>query len=514
MTSAALFVRSKITAPLLVALVAVALCLPFYRYAIWMGDEGVLLHGADRLLRGEKLYLDFFEFLPPGGFFLTAAWLSVVGQTHGSSRALGVLFIAGIACFTYLACLRASRRGLLSAAIAIGWTYMSQRYWTQLNHHYLTTFYSLVSLWFVLRALERPRTGMAAPFWAGVMAGCAVTTTTTRGAFAVLAAAASLARRGRGPVARLLLGATVFPLLAVAVLAATGALGAALGSVFLRTASRYARIQYVAWGTDAGFQNFPLVWLFPLAGALLVLTCARGGWRASLRDEKLVACASFALAGFGGCFPRPDATHIAFAVPLVCPLLADCVARLLVSAPRRYALAALALAAACSLLPAAVYARAALGVLRLPSEPTPRGSVVLRAEADGERAALRRIAAAPPGAVCFFYPYMPMLAFLTGCRHAARHDIFMPGYTMSAEYVEACHSMMRDATWVVVDRLWTDPKSLQTFFPAMDEADPPDKRRFEAALGSGFELVERVGTFEILRRTPAASADLCGRVAF
>ena len=54
-------------------LVAVALltglsCLPFLRIVFLLGDEGVLLQGADRLLRGERLYREFFEFLPPGGF--------------------------------------------------------------------------------------------------------------------------------------------------------------------------------------------------------------------------------------------------------------------------------------------------------------------------------------------------------------------------------------------------------------------------------------------------------------
>src|SRR5271166_138883 len=52
---------------LAVGLITVALCLPFIRYVGWLFDEGVFLHGAERMLRGDKLYLDFFEFLPPGG---------------------------------------------------------------------------------------------------------------------------------------------------------------------------------------------------------------------------------------------------------------------------------------------------------------------------------------------------------------------------------------------------------------------------------------------------------------
>jgi hypothetical protein len=35
-----------------VGLIAVTLCLPFIRYVGWLGDEGVILHGAERALRG------------------------------------------------------------------------------------------------------------------------------------------------------------------------------------------------------------------------------------------------------------------------------------------------------------------------------------------------------------------------------------------------------------------------------------------------------------------------------
>jgi len=53
-----------------VGLITAALCVPLIRYVWWLGDEGVLLHGAERMLRGEKIYIDFFQFLPPGGFMI------------------------------------------------------------------------------------------------------------------------------------------------------------------------------------------------------------------------------------------------------------------------------------------------------------------------------------------------------------------------------------------------------------------------------------------------------------
>src|SRR5262245_15566129 len=97
------------------------LCLPFAHAVFGLGDEGVLLHGAERLLRGQGLYVDFFEFLAPGGFLLVAAWFGITGISLSSARLLAILTITAIACFTYLACRSASRHASTSALVVIGW---------------------------------------------------------------------------------------------------------------------------------------------------------------------------------------------------------------------------------------------------------------------------------------------------------------------------------------------------------------------------------------------------------
>jgi hypothetical protein len=51
-----------------VAAFAVAVCGAIFRYLGWLGDEGIILHGAVRLLGGETIYRDFFELGPPGAF--------------------------------------------------------------------------------------------------------------------------------------------------------------------------------------------------------------------------------------------------------------------------------------------------------------------------------------------------------------------------------------------------------------------------------------------------------------
>ena len=49
----------------LVALAAALLCAPFFRVLVFLGDEGSLLHEAELILQGKRIYADFFQFLPP-----------------------------------------------------------------------------------------------------------------------------------------------------------------------------------------------------------------------------------------------------------------------------------------------------------------------------------------------------------------------------------------------------------------------------------------------------------------
>src|SRR5262245_24891547 len=64
---------------------------------------------------------------------------------------------------------------------------------------------------------------------------------------------------------------------------------------------------------------------------------------------------------------------------------------------------------------------------------TPRGRVTLLNN-NGARELIARIAAAPPSDRYFFYPYMPMLTFLTARQDVSKYDIFIPNYTTPSQY--------------------------------------------------------------------------------
>src|SRR5438046_5546109 len=122
-----------------VALSAALVCVPFFRYVEWLGDEGVLLHGAMRILGGEVLYRDFFEFLAPGGFLIVATWMKLFGVDFGSVRVLALGVVAATAALLYAAARLSSGNRPLAALLAIAWAVFSPRAWTGVFLHWITT---------------------------------------------------------------------------------------------------------------------------------------------------------------------------------------------------------------------------------------------------------------------------------------------------------------------------------------------------------------------------------------
>src|SRR5262249_968513 len=154
-------------------------------------------------------------------------------------------------------------------------------------------------------------------------------------------------------------------------------------------------------------------------------------------------------------------------------------------------------------------------VLRWEIVRTPRGDVALFREpgVPGIPELLTRIAATPSGDAYFFYPYLSVLAFLTAREQVSKYDVFMPGYTLPSQYQDAFISVMRHASWVVIDRRLTDPKVLKQAFPAMRNAEPPETKRFEQALDDNFELAAQEGGFVLRRRREGISDAVCAGLA-
>src|SRR5205807_10234559 len=134
----------------------------------------------------------------------------------------------------------------------------------------------------------------------------------------------------------------------------------------------------------------------------------------------------------------------------------------------RYALAAVVISLGIPSI--AVFSYFSYIALRGELVATPRGRVTLLYE--GTQELLPRIVAAPSSDGYFFYPNMPMLSFLTARGQISKYDILYPGWTTPSQYQDACISVLRHASWLVIDRNWTSPsfERLRLTYPAIPDA--------------------------------------------
>lgn len=496
-----------------VALLSTMLCLPFLYYIEWVGDEGILLNGATRMLSGERLYVDFFEFYPPGGFLLLESWFCIVGSSFFSARILAILTIVGISLLTYLCCHEVSRRSsFFSAMVAIGWVIVSQLVWkTQISHHWFTTLFSMFSAWAALRSARSGTASGMMCFASGLAAGAAAMITPTRGALVVLASSIAFIRRtGTLGFTKFVLGCAVAPIVAATYIIYQGASVSAFADVIVFPATQYSSIQVVPFGFGGDWRSpLKLVYFFDF---FLTLTVLVSDWSRCLRDPVLRTSVALALAGLLGAYPRPDLAHIAFALPLALPLMAYCVAALS-KVHSRFTYLAAALIFFSWFPTARAFYWTAIEIMNMKLTHTERGYVAF-AE-DGAAELVSQVGLEPAGDNFFFYPYMPMLSYLTGREQASRYELFLPYYTTADQYSESCKAVLGDVSVVVVNAEWTDQRFLRRLFPTMKEAKLAEKEEFDAVLRSGFAPYWQAGAFQMLRRVKDVPDRACpgGRAA-
>jgi len=489
-----------------VALITALLCAPFFRVVYGMADEGAILRGAELMLRGKKLYADFFEFLPPATYLLTTAWFALAGLSIASARTLAILTVVGIACFTFLSSRQASKDAPLSAVLVCSWAMMSQWQWLQVSHHWFTTFFSMLAAWAALASLgqSQPRSSLW-PVVAGLASGAAITTMQTCGLWVALATI--IAFRTRSELLAYVLGLALIPAIVILYLVEQNTLAAAFDDVVIFAATQYASIQSVPFGYGTSTLDYPISYLFPLV-AFLAIFIGISDWRTHLREHRFQLCIALALAGLVGCFPRPDVVHIGFGAPLALPLLAYCAGPLVRRLSPPYRRAAIAATVVFYLPPVVAYVNLSNNAFHARAVPTPRGDTIFASNQDMSKI-IGRIAAIPPGESFFFYPFMPLLPFLTAREHVSKYDLFVPWYTTPAQYQSACQSLVREATWVVLDRRFRDNSYWKGAYPAIPDAEPRETIQFEKALKSAFAPVVTEGDFDLRRRRPGISDDLC-----
>ena len=88
----------------------------FRRYTTMEPDEGIVLEGAQRVLRGEILYRDFFSFFTPGSYYFLAMIFKLFGNTFTVARIVLLVFGSCYSVLAYLLSRRVCSRSIADAA--------------------------------------------------------------------------------------------------------------------------------------------------------------------------------------------------------------------------------------------------------------------------------------------------------------------------------------------------------------------------------------------------------------
>ena len=126
------------------------LLLPNYSYYA-NSDEGVILAGAWNLLNGQKIFIDFFSFIPPGSFYFVYAIWRIFTPSYLLAKFLSLLLIYFSAVGTYFIAKTVSKNkyNILMPALFI----LASFSWQAINHNTYNIFFIIWGAYFFIRAI-------------------------------------------------------------------------------------------------------------------------------------------------------------------------------------------------------------------------------------------------------------------------------------------------------------------------------------------------------------------------
>ncbi len=169
--------------------VTVAYLWIFRRYTSMEPDEGIVLEGAQRILRGEVPYRDFFSYFTPGSYYFLALLFKIFGSSFLVART-ALVFFGGIysAVAYFLARRVCSRASAIFVAAVVALTTLPYRF--EVLHNWDSTLWACLAVYCAVRWLESPRWTWA--FATGSLASLTCLFEQSKGAGLVLGLGAGL----------------------------------------------------------------------------------------------------------------------------------------------------------------------------------------------------------------------------------------------------------------------------------------------------------------------------------
>ena len=458
-------------APLLV-FVGAALFLWFAfgnRLILGTNDEGIYLDAAQRILHGQKPYVDFFGVMTPCSFWIQALAFRLLGVTQLAGRAPVILYIALECALIYWLIERYASRaaGIVTALFFLAFQTADPSMITA-THRWDSGALALGSIAICVAAqAELPRQWLAV---SGFLIACAALATPSVALVGIVTLVWLRKRAGW-----YLLGASMGGLAAVAVLSLGGMLPAFVRQ--LQWLSRnYSSVNVMRYGSiiggyralfeGAGVWELPIRFcvVFCLAlPAILPVAALLVGWR-RVNSYLLLSIAALV----ASTYPRSDVAHLAYISALPYAVTGILVYRLVPARPRAWLVIFVGVWAA-------VFGLQPQLPGRLVPLQTPVGDVRASvAEAPAVRELLARV---QPGQALFVYPYKPLFYFLTQTENPTRYSYLGPGMMTSEDAGLALEELQTNPPeWVLYmdlnrtefERVFPSGKGLDWHYPQIE----------------------------------------------
>lgn len=422
-------------------------------------DESYILVQATRILDGERLYRDMFQFIMPGTHWLVAAGFALFGATIGTAKMIAAAVNAATVVLAFTTARRLGVRRVLAVLPPLAFLALAQPAWPYVSPHWVSTALLTLLAWLAVapRALERPRR-----LWAigltlgliGIVQQQKVPATVAGLTIAVLLAAwirrDPAAPPWYGRLLRIAAGSLLVVLPVMAFLLATVRISRLFDFLVRFPLTGYREANHAAWGQvlvmNAGLARYvvptilrALPILLPLAAVAATCGCLRR-WprdRVVQWSTLLVLSATAALS----ILYFPDFIHVGFIAPPFFVLAALLLDTLLAAIPRRLQAIAAPLLAVALALPLGVHMARNAARMRaeysLPTD-TPFGRIDFSNTTEQEIAAAvaqqLRAAGRPD---LFIYPGYDALYLTAGAKNATPFEVLLPGYNPPEHFAEA-----------------------------------------------------------------------------
>jgi hypothetical protein len=513
---------------LLLFIFALAYLYLFARILWRIGDEGMLVYGAQMVTQGALPYRDFFEVMGPGSFYWLALFFQVFGTTIAVARGLLVVTAAVVILLIYWMTRRVYR-GPFELLPSLLFLAIGVPLWAGTSHHWDAIFFGLLAVAAFFLWQDRKRTWFLA--LAGALAGVTSCFMQPKGLYLVLALLLAVwinARRAGAAASRtwahlgILLGSyAAVGGVVLLCFAVAGGLHDLIDANLLWPLQNYSNLNVCPYGYGLMEVLFPsyvkvLDYLLPfpvnrIAGGLILVPfalvyclpvllvgltgvwCRRRENRSRIFSAVLLPYWTADLALWVSELHRKDFMHLIYGAPLQLILF-------MVIWHYNFAAKKMLNAVGLGLLSLSVLAFGALNGLLAASASeiitTRRGAVYAFKQDPALNFLIKHT---KPGDYVFVYQYYPMYYFLADVKNPTRYFTLVSNFHTDAQFYEAIASLeQKKVKYVLWDTLVAGD-NIKIWFPQYSTATEANLR-LEQYLQEHYQVIGLENGFRILRR--------------